>query len=179
MESPTDEEETNAMKKALVLLAFLTALFPLSALAQSNTLVVFDGGIGVIPVSSAVGAGPVSTAVNLNIVRGVQPAPQIWVIRDLRASVKTNGTIHVVGLGLLLGGGNEIGFNANASVFATLFCGATAQSTNPAGVPLQPDGDFLINDVLSPAPPNPCASPVLLIRVTGAGVWFAAGIPRQ
>jgi hypothetical protein len=34
MESATDEEETNTMKKALVLLAFLTALFPLSALAQ-------------------------------------------------------------------------------------------------------------------------------------------------
>jgi len=172
------------MKKALVLLAFLTALFPLSALAQSNTLVVFDGGIGVIPVSSAVGAGPVSTAVNLNIVRGVEPAPQIWVIRDLRASVKTNGTIRVVGLGLLLGGGNGIGSNANASVFATLFCEATApftpHSTNLAGVPLQPDGDFLINDVLSPAPPSPCVSPVLLIRVTGASPdWFAAGIPRQ
>ena len=168
------------MKKALVLLSFLTALFPLSALAQSNTLVVFNGGIGVIPVSSAMGPGPTSTVVNLNIVRGVEPAPQIWVIRDLAASVKTNGTIHVVGLGLLLGGGNGIGSNANASVFATLFCGATAQSTNPAGVPLQPDGDFLINDVLSPAPPNTCVSPVLLIRVTGANpVWFAAGIPRQ
>ena len=71
-----------------------------------------------------------SPAVNLNIVRGVQPAPRIWVIRDLAASVKTNGTIHLAGLGLLLGGGNEIGFNANASVFATLFCGATAHSTN-------------------------------------------------
>ena len=171
------------MKKALVLLAFLTALFPLSALAQSNTLVVFNGGIGVIPVSSAMGPGPTSTVVNLNIVRGVEPAPQIWVIRDLAASVKTNGTIHVVGLGLLLGGGNGIGSNANASVFATLFCEATApftpHSTNLAGVPLQPDGDFLINDVLSPAPPNTCVSPVLLIRVTGAGLWFAAGIPRQ
>jgi hypothetical protein len=64
MESPTDEEETNTMKKALVLSAFLTALFPLPALAQSSTLVAFDGGIGVIPVSSAVGAGPTSTAVN-------------------------------------------------------------------------------------------------------------------
>ena len=146
------------MKKALVLVAFLTALFPLSALAQSNTLVVFDGGIGVIPVSSAVGAGPTSPIVNLNIVRGVQPAPN-RVIRDLPASVKTNGTIHVVGLGLLLGGGNGIGSNANASVFATLFCGATAQSTNPAGVPLQPDGDFLINDVLSPGATEPLREP--------------------
>ena len=50
------------MKKALVLLAFLTALFPLSALAQVRTLVTFDGGIGVIPVASGVGAGPPPTS---------------------------------------------------------------------------------------------------------------------
>lgn len=104
-------------------------------------------------------------------------------IRDLRASVKTNGKIRVDGLGLLLGGGDQIGFNANASVFATLFCSAAAPftpfSTNLAGVPLAQDGDFRIDDVLSPAPPTPCVSPVLLIRVSGANSWFAAGIPRQ
>ena len=46
------------MKKALVLLAFLTALFPLSALAQSNTLVVFDGGIGSFPSPAPWEQGP-------------------------------------------------------------------------------------------------------------------------
>ena len=171
------------MKKALVLSALLTALFTLSALAQvqrpGSTLVKFDGGIGVIPVASAT-----ATAVNLNIVRGVQPAPQIWVISALKATVMTSGDIRVAGRGLLLGGGNQIGFNANASVFATLICEPTAPftqfSTNPTGVALDPDGDFRIDDVLSPAPPADCVSPVLLIRVTGANpVWFAAGIPRQ
>jgi hypothetical protein len=78
------------MKKALVLSAFLTALFTLSALAEVHTPVKFDGGIGVIPVASGVGQGPTATMVNLNIVSGVQPAPQIWVISALTATVKTN-----------------------------------------------------------------------------------------
>ena len=42
-------------------------------------------------------------------------------------------------------------------------------------VPLAPDGDFRIDDVLDSVP-STCPSPVLLIRNAG-GVWFAAGIP--
>jgi hypothetical protein len=178
------------MKKALVLSAFLTALFPLSAVAQVRTLVTFDGGIGVIPVASGVGPGPTATVVNLNIVRGVPPPGLPWVISDLIATVKTNGNIRVAGRGLLLAGGDPIGSSGDytprgLSVFATLICAPTApftqHSTNPAGVPLEPNGDFLITDVLSPAPPANCVSPVLLIRLTGArpNPWFAAGIPSQ
>ena len=95
--------------------------------------------------------------------------------------MKAGGRIHVDGKGLLLGGGNLIGFTANFSVFATLICEAgapfTEHSTNGAGVALEPNGDFRIDDVLVPSPPATCASPVLLIRVTGSGAWFAAGIP--
>ena len=47
-----------------------------------------------------------------------------------------------------------------------------------ATVPLEPDGDFRIDDVLSPAPPSPCDTPVLLI-VNANGAWFAAGIVKQ
>ena len=115
-------------------------------------------------------------------VRGVPAAGQIWVIRDLSADVKQDGNIRVDGRGLLLGAGDVVGSNGNASVFATLFCandGNVQHSSNPAGVPLEVDGDFRIEDTLSPAPPSPCTSPVLLIRVTGTGVWFAAGIPKQ
>jgi hypothetical protein len=180
------------MKKTLVVSAFLTALFTLSAIANAqqtahrddrDTLVKFDGGIGVIPVASGVGLAPTTAVVNRNIVRGVQPAGQIWVISALRATVKTDGGIHVDGRGLLLGGGNLIGFTANASVFATLICEPTApfieHSTNTVGVPLDPDGDFRIDDVLTPAPPADCVSPVLLIRVAAANpAWFAAGIPK-
>jgi hypothetical protein len=54
----------------------------------------------------------------------------------------------------------------------------TQHSTNLAGVPLTANGDFQIDDVLAPAPPADCASPVLLIRTTVGGTWFAAGIPK-
>jgi len=171
------------MKKALVLLPFLVALFPLFAVAD-DTLVKFRGGIGVLPVASAVGLATTAEVVNRNIVRGVQPAGQIWVISALTADVKADGRIHADGKGLLLGGGDQIGFNANASVFATLICEAVApfieHSTNGAGVPLAPNGDFRIDDVLVPAPPANCDSPVLLIRNSQPNpAWFAAGIPKQ
>jgi hypothetical protein len=175
------------MKKSLVLLPFPGVLLML--LAWPVSLVQFRGGIGVIPVSSGVVAGGVEQAstaevVNLNVVRGVQPAGQIWVIRALRANVKVDGTIHVVGRGLLLGGGNAIGLATGFNVFATLICEAVApfteHSTNGAGVPLEADGDFRIEDVLVPAPPADCKSPVLLIRNAEPNpVWFAAGIPKQ
>ena len=170
------------MKKALVLLPVLVALLAPPAVAD-DTLVKFRGGIGVIPVASGVGPAPTAVVVNRNIVRGVQPPGQIWVISALTADVKSDGRIRVDGRGLLLGGGNAIGFNANASVFATLICEAAApfteRSTNGAGVALEPNGDFRIDDVLFPAPPAVCASPVLLIRNSQPNpAWFAAGIPK-
>ncbi|MCY1458661.1 hypothetical protein D9M71_760600 [compost metagenome] len=45
-------------------------------------------------------------------------------------------------------------------------------------MPLNEEGDFVIRDVLAPAPPTPCDSPVLLIRNAANSGWFAAGIPR-
>jgi len=163
-------------------LGIVAGVFAVSAMAAGN-LVQFDGGIGVIPVSSGQGALATATVVNRNIVRGVQPPGQIWVIRDLRAEVKDDGRIRVQGKGLLLGGGNGVGGNAGASVFATLICEAATpfilHNTALTGVALEPDGDFKIDDALDPAPPADCASPVLLIRNVPAGVWFAAGIPRR
>lgn len=154
-----------------------------SAVAQSTTddasqeaIAQFKGGIGVIPVTGVAANG----AVTLNIVRNVSPAGP-WRIAALEAVVGPDGHIKVVGRGLLLASGNGIGTNAGQSVHATLFCGAanaaTAHNSNPAGVALEADGDFTIDDFLSPAPPAPCVSPVLLIRNV-VGVWFAAGIPR-
>jgi hypothetical protein len=171
------------MKKALVFLPFLVALCALSAVAD-DTLVEFRGGIGVLPVAAGVGQEATAEDVTRNIVRGVQPAGQIWVISALRADVKVDGRIHVDGRGLLLGGGNSIGLTGNASVFATLICEAVApfteHSTHAAGVALEPNGDFRIDDVLVPAPPADCDSPVLLIRNSEPNpVWFAAGIPQQ
>ena len=139
-----------------------------SALAQN--LVRFSGGVGVIPTGSA-----------NTTVRGVAAAGQIWTIRDLAADVKQDGSIRLDGRGLLLASGNAVGSNANASVIATLFCandGNIQHSSNLAGVPLEVNGDFRIDDTLSPLPPNPCTNPVLLIRSAGNQSWFAAGLPK-
>ncbi len=170
------------MKKALVLLPFLVALSAQSAVA-ADTLVKFRGGIGVIPVNSGEGQAATATVVTRNIVRGVQPAGQIWVISDLKADVKVDGRIGVTGKGLLFGGGNVFGVSGNVHVFATLICEAAAPftelSTDGAGVLVEPNGDFRIDDTLDPAPPAVCASPVLLIRNAEPNpVWFAAGFPE-
>jgi hypothetical protein len=155
----------------------LTLLVASSAMAH-DAFLKFNGGIGVMPVSSV---GPTGAPV-ANVVRGIQPAGQPWIIRALRAEVKVDGRIHVDGRSLLLAGGNAIGTTGGASVFATLICGPlpngpfTVHSTK--AVALEADGDFTIDDILSPAPTNGCDNPVLLIRNTGGvGVWFAAGIP--
>ena len=136
----------------------------------------FRGGIGVINV---IGQNPDLT-LKLNVVRGVNPAGP-WRIADLHATIMPNGHIRVVGRGLLLANGNNIATNAGASVHATLFCGLAASpiAFDEPGVPLDANGDFRIDDYLSSVPPNPCESPVLLIRsgaTPGQGVWFAAGI---
>jgi hypothetical protein len=165
------KERSIFVKKTSML---ITVVFVVGAIAQSalaQNLVRFNGGIGVIPTGSA----------NTTVL-GVAPAGQIWKIRDLTADVKQDGSVRIDGRGLLLGAGNGVGSNGNASVFATLFCasdGNVQHSSNLAGVKLEVDGDFRIDDTLSPTPPNPCTSPVLLIRVTGSGAWFAAGIPKD
>ena len=175
------------MKRSLfasILMVLIGASFASSVIADDR-LVRFKGAIGDIPVANVAGTpNPDGSFPNViqNIVRGVNPAGQIWVISDFRADVKVDGRIRVDGRGLLLGGGNTIGTNGNASVFATLICEATPPftqfSTNITGVPLAADGDFRIDDVLMPAPPAQCGSPVLVIRVSPSGAWFAAGISK-
>ncbi len=161
---------------------FIGVSFASAVLADEGILAKFKGGIGAIPVSSGVGTAATAEVVNRNIVRGVQPPGQIWVIADLKAEVKMNGDIKVEGRGLVLGGGNNAGRATGQSVFATLICEAAApfteRSTTSTGVPLADNGDFKIDDVLVPLPPATCASPMLLIRTAGSGNWFAAGIVK-
>ena len=149
----------------------------------SELLVRFDGGIGVIPASAGAGAANLDGTlpnVKANLVRGVPPGAGPWRIADLQGEITTDGQVHVRGRGLLLASGNSIGQNANQRVFATLICEPVSpfveRSTDKAGVPLDVNGDFRIDDELDSVPDS-CASPVLLIRNT-VGTWFAAGIPR-
>lgn len=140
-----------------------------AAVQADDRLVRFDGGIGEIPVSNTT---------TPNVVRGVSPGGQPWVISRLTADVRTDGHILVDGRGLLLAGGNNIGTNGGQSVRAMLFCGAASFTSD--AVPLEPNGDFRIDGMLNPVPPDPCESPVLLIVNTATPPrWFAAGIPKQ
>jgi hypothetical protein len=169
---------TTIMAAALVFLIGLSG----SRVMAGDSLVRFEGGIGVLPVSSSAGLmneDGTFPNVNRNDVQGVPPAGQPWVIEKFTARVRADGSISAKGEGLLLAGGNGIGTNANASVFVTLFCNGMAHSTNLAGVPLEPNGDFRIEDFLTPTPPNPCTSPVLLVRTANGGRWFAAGISEK
>jgi hypothetical protein len=160
----------------------MTLALTVFASAQGDTSLKFKGGIGVIPVS---GVSATTGLPTLNVVRGVNPAGP-WRIAALDAVVTPDGHILVKGRGLLLAAGNGIGTNAKASVHATLFCGdaATAIAFDEAGVALDANGDFVIDDFLtgSGPVPNPCESPVLLVRsgkVAGQGVWFAAGVRKS
>src|SRR5260221_1938887 len=157
------------MKQAAVILLAMGIVVGHVSARERDLLARFDGGIGVIPVQTGAGPGNLDGTfpnVKLNIVRGVLPGAGPWRIADLRAEVDGDGSIKVRGRGLLLASTNSIGQNANQRVFATLICEAAApfveRSTALTGVPLEPNGDFRIDDVLNP-PPSDCASPVLLI----------------
>jgi hypothetical protein len=160
------------MKKVLLVSipALLIVGWAATPVVFAETLVRFEGGIGVIPVR---GNAPPFTA---NTILGVIPAGQPWVIRHLVARVTTNGNIRVKGEGLIRAGGN-IGTTSEDPLFATLFCGSVAH--NSGAVQPEPDGDFRIEGALNPAPPIPCDNPVLLIRNAETGNWFAAGIPKD
>jgi hypothetical protein len=119
-------------------------IFNYSAAAiADDRLVRFDGGIGETPASSLTAA---------NIVKGISPGGQPWVIERLNADVRSDGRISVDGRGLLLAGGNGIGTNGGQRVHAILFCGAASFASDE--VALEPSGDFPANR------------------------WFAAGIPE-
>jgi hypothetical protein len=176
------------MKRTLACTMFLGLASSLPAAAQ-NTSLQFMGGIGVIPVSSVTCmpsatscvSPPATVTVNQNVVRGVQPGGQIWVINQLDAQVSANGNITVNGKGLVLGGGNGAGgVPAGLNVFATLSCQSTSpfglSSTNLAGVPVSSNGNFQINGTLAPTPTFPCTSPLLLIQSAANFHWFALGI---
>jgi hypothetical protein len=176
--------------RIVTLLTVVSLALVLSLARADDTLVKFDRGIGVDPVSNAQGMAATANVVTRNIVRGVQPA-QLWVIAELKAEVKDDGRITVDGRGLVFAAGDTIGTAlvltptggtaASLNVFATLICENVApfveRNTNP--VPLAANGDFKIDDVLSPPPPPAsCATPVLLIRNAPSGIWFAAGIRK-
>jgi hypothetical protein len=178
------------LRKTLVRLLLLGTVFAMPALADDDDVIArFKGGIGVDAVSAGSGAANADGTlpnVTRNVIRGVAPAGQIWVIDKLVAKVKSDGHITVSGKGLILGGGNNAGRAPALSVIATFICDVPVTTpvtpfvlSNSAapGVPLSLEGNFKIDDMLKPAPAFNCPNPSLLIRnaAGGGGSWFAVG----
>lgn len=164
------------MKKLFFAAAIGAAIggFALPVAANDSGIARFDGGIGVTPAALSNGAFVP------NDVFSVPPGGRPWAIKTLRAKIQNNGSISVRGEGLILAGGNAVGTaGAITQVVATLFC--DGQPHHSPVVPIQRNGDFDIDGMLTTTPPNSCNNPVLLIRNAAGGTpgaWFAAGIPE-
>jgi hypothetical protein len=175
------------MRASRVLLSVALAAASASVFAAppAPPLVKFEGAIGVDPLTGVNGSD------QLNVVRGISPGGRAWVIRKLKATVGTDGTVSAKGAGLLLASGDVIGTRAGIThVAATLACGAanaTASLFTSTPSPLDLAGNFDIGGVLSQdgvnaaVMPATCDNPVLLIRAANAATgvasaWFAAGI---
>jgi hypothetical protein len=165
------------MKTSAIALGLAAGVCVFPAMA-AETVAKFEGAIGVDPVA---GISPTNGLPVVNTVRGVTPGGRPWVIARFKGDIKDNGMLSIKGEGLLFAGGDSIGtIGPIQTVTATLFCGAQAFDT--ASVPLEPNGGFRIEGMLSAVPPNPCTPAVLLIRNAAGGVpgaWFAAGIPAN
>ncbi len=166
--------------KKLMFAMLLAVLVPLTA-AADNSLARFSGAISVDTVRGV----DANNAPVINTVCGVAPGVTPWRIANLHATIRNDGRITVDGRGLLVAASNGIGTNLGQIIQAQLFCNTSnatcgvASTTSPVGVALEADGDFHIDDTLSPLPPMSCPNPVLLITQIPAkgGRWFAAGIP--
>lgn len=163
------------MKKLFIATATCVLIggFALPVAANDFAIAKFDGGIGVTPAALSNGAFVP------NEVFGVAPGGRPWAIKMLRAKIQANGTISARGEGLVFAGGNAVGTAGPVTqVVATLFC--DGQPHHSPVVPLQRNGDFEIDGMLTTTPPSPCNNPVLLIRNAAGGTpgaWFAAGLP--
>ena len=162
------------MKKYFFAVAIGAIVSGFAVPAAADDLANFDGGIGVTPAALSNGVFVPNDVFN------VPPGGRPWVIEALRGSVKTNGEISVRGDGLVFAGGNAVGTAGPVTqVAATLFC--DGQPHHSPAAPIQRNGDFNINGMLTTMPPSPCNAPALLIRNAAGGTpgaWFAAGIPK-
>jgi len=170
------------MRNRTVMIAATLAIgFAAGQVSASETLVKFEGAVGVHPVAGNSAAG---VATLVNTVRGIAPGGRPWGIHKLKATIKRDGSIRVNGEGLVLAGTDNAGSRGGVrQVVATLFCGSNVPFTSPPA-DLSVDGDFHIRGQLDGVLPSVCGDdttpPTLLIRnfANGAaGGWFAAGIP--
>jgi len=106
---------------------------------------------------------------------GVAPAGAPWTIGESEARV-AGDRVRVRGEGLLLINTGNPALDGTTGtvteVVASVFCNdnqtGTADFTS-APVPLDPDGDFRVDEDLTMALPSPCLAPGVLVRIFRAG----------
>jgi hypothetical protein len=185
---------------ACALVLGVACSLPAIAAESRDTLFKFDGAIGSQPLR----AGSVS-----NTVAGVAPGGAPWVVKSLKAAIRTDGRIDISVKGILLGGTDNIGTRAGPRrMVVSLFCRGPIVAPATAGLlltasynsefaDLDADGNFKLSSLLTNAsgatPPVDCGDtvdnrPVLLIRTVTAATatppsapsaWFAAGILKS
>lgn len=152
------------------LAALFVSVAALPAAAASERVRVFDAALVGVPEGMTGSPGAIRT---------VNGAGAPWVSEG-RARLDSDGRLRVEVRGLLLAGGFT---NPVANVAASLTCEGSNVVATTAGVPMSPDGDADIDQVI--ALPTTCVGPIVLIRIVGAtgpGSWIAAtgfiGTPR-
>lgn len=125
--------------------------------------------------SALVGSTP--TAAGGPTLFGVPPGGAAWTIGESQVRVRAD-RVRARGEALLLANGTT---GPVQMVVAAVFCN---DSTTPAftsnPVPLDPDGDFRVDQDLTTALPGPCLAPAVLVRIAQAsngaptGAYIAA-----
>jgi len=96
---------------------------------------------------------------------GVLPGGAAWTIGPSEARVRAD-RVRVRGEALLLANGTT---GPVQMVSAAVFCnGSTTAAFTSAAVPLDPDGDFRVDEDLTTPLPSPCLAPAVLVRIARA-----------
>jgi len=183
------------MKKALALV--MTVLCgggaALAARHDDSSVVSWANIVGVITAPGINNPVAVSTDADGNIVTQIQSGTLPWTTRTGSASVDLQtGAVEFSVRGLVLNGGNATGTAGPINqVEGTLVCNPGSTDTSQPQAILDTDpvalsslGNAYFSGYLAAGVPNPCASPLFLIRIGPAfggfaGRWLATGVePR-
>jgi hypothetical protein len=125
--------------------------------------------------SALVGSTPTTATPPGPVLFGVPPGGAPWTIGRSEARVRAD-RVRVRAEGLLLVNTGNPALDGTTgpvrAVAAAVFCnGSATPAFTSAAVPLEPDGDFRVDQAVTTALPAPCLAPAVLVRIaqTAAG----------